>query len=290
MRVLPNKTKSNRPSERVRKGPHARTYLLWQVLFASLIFDPLYPLLATPLIPVDLAVFIATLCAMAILPFLAQAAVHKMLSKLRRLHSKSLEVGSKTAPLLLVFSAGIVILFKMFMFMHLPPALLVALLLIIAWGSRKYIAQTNKQSQEDKALFDSNPWAKVQRWEHQVIVFATLPLLLARAIGLCGALAFVPSGDESTRLLLIGMSALFLGMLRPDRTFFMGICKGCKRPVPIVFQDIGSCLNCNVNLRIAYHAWANRLSLIPSPQGPHNNQPPSEQSAQNTPSRATKKG
>jgi hypothetical protein len=51
-------------------------------------------------------------------------------------------------------------------------------------------------------------------------------------------------------------------MLRPNRDLFVGMCKSCKHPVPIVFQDLGSCLHCDANLRIAYHAWANRLSLM----------------------------
>jgi hypothetical protein len=29
--------------------------------------------------------------------------------------------------------------------------------------------------------------------------------------------------------------------------------------VPIVFQDIGSCLSCDMNLRFAYHAWVHKI-------------------------------
>ncbi len=262
MRVLPNRTKSNRPSERIRKGPHARTYLLWQTLLASLVLDPLIPLLTTPRLPAEAAISLATLCALATLPFLAQGTVHRILSRLRLLHSQSLEVGSKTVPLSLAAGAGGVILVKLLMFAHLPPIALIAVLLFVVVGSRKYISQMSKQSAEDKALFAANPWARVQRWEQQVIIFATLPLLFARAISLFGAFADIPSEDEMTRVVFIGISALFLGMLRPDRGFFMGICKKCKHPVPIVFQDLGSCLHCDGNLRVAYHAWVNRLSLI----------------------------
>jgi len=185
-----------------------------------------------------------------------------VLSKLRILHSQSLEVGSKAIPLSLALGAGAVILVKLFMFAHLPPAALVAVMVCILAGARKYISQMSKQGAEDKALFAANPWAKVQRWEQQVIIFATLPLLFARAISVCGALAALPPEDGTTRLIFIAVSALFLGMLRPDRGFFVGMCKRCKHPVPVVFQDLGSCLHCDINLRIAYHAWANRLSLV----------------------------
>lgn len=263
MRVLPNRTKSKRPSERVRKGPHTRTLLLWQILLGSLILDPLIPLVVPPAMPIEFAVSIATVCALGTLPFLAQASMHRILSNLRHLHSRSLDVGSKTVPLSLFVGAVAVILLKVLMFAHLPRPLIIAILLFLVFGSRKFITQVRKQSDEDKALFAANPWAKVQRWEQQVLVFATLPLLLARSISVWGALAAFPPGEELTRLVFVVVSALFLGMLRPDRSFFVGMCKRCQHPVPIVFQDIGTCMNCDVNLRVAYYAWVNRLTPPP---------------------------
>ncbi len=261
MRVLPNKTKSNGSSQRVRRGPHGKTYLVWQVLIASLIVDPLIPLIVSPRIPRDLATTIATCCAIAILPFLAQERLHRTLSKLRLLHVKSLNVGSQTIPLLLAVSAGIVILFKVLMFAQLPAVGIVVVALVVLWGSRKYLCQVRTQTAQDIELFASNPWAQVERWEDQVLVFAVLPLLLARAIGVCGDLADISPDAGATRSLFITVSALFLAMLRPDRSLFIGLCKNCKRPVPVVFQDMGSCLSCDERLRIAYHAWANRIPI-----------------------------
>jgi len=272
VRVLPQRTKSNYTPKRLRKGPHARAYLVWQLLLGSLIFDPIVPLIAPPTIPVDLAISLATLCAIGTLPFLVQSAIHAGLSKLRTLHSKRVDLGSKTVPLSLLFGTGAIILLKLLVFMKLPPVLVVGFLLLAVFGGGKYVAQVRKQSDEDKALFASNPWAKVQRWEHQVFVFAILPLILARAISLCGALALLPPGDESLRLVCLGASALFLGMLQPDRSFFIGVCKRCQRPVPIVFQDIGGCLSCDVRLQMAYHAWIHKLTPSPSEPG----DPPSE--------------
>ena len=245
----------------MRRGPHAKTYLVWQLLLASLIIDPFIPVLTPLRIPLDLATTLATWCAIGTLPFLAQERVHKILSKLRLLHTKSLDVGSKTVPLSLGLGAALVVLVKILMFANLPPAFLMPLALVVLWASRKYVTQASTQTAQDKALFESNPWAKVERWEYQVIVFAILPLLLARAIALCGDLAELSADEESLRLIWIGVSALFLGMLRPDRAFFVGLCRSCKRPVPIVFQDIGSCLSCDVRLRIAYHAWVHRLPI-----------------------------
>ena len=260
VRVLPNRTNSNRPSERVRKGPHARSILIWQFLFGSLVLDPIIPILITPQLPIDIATSIAILCAIAVLPFLGQRTLHKILSSLRHLHSKSLTVGSKALPFSLALSATVVILLKVLMFSHLPRGFLVAILVVVVWGSRKFITQVGKQTEQDKKLFSSNPWAKVQRWEHQVLVFAVLPLVLARIISVCGAFAVLLPEQEEMRLVFIVISALFLGMLKPDRSFFMGTCKKCQRPVPIVFQDIGSCLTCDANLRIAYHAWVYNIA------------------------------
>lgn len=269
MRVLPNRTNSNRPSERVRKGPHARSYLVWQILIGSLALDPLIPLFITPEIPVDMAILVATLCAIVALPFLAQRSMHRILSQLRRLHSQSLTIGSKALPVSLALSALAVILLKVLMFSHLPRGILIAIIVVMLWGSRKLITQVGKQTADDKALFNSNPWAKVQRWEHQVFVFAVLPLVLARLISVCGALAELPANEEILRLVFIVVSALFLGMLQPDRSFFMGTCRQCQRPVPIVFQDMGSCLNCDVNLRMAYHAWVYKIpSSAPEAEAP----------------------
>ena len=221
---------------------------------------------------------------MATLPFLAQRTVHKLLSSLRHLHSKSLTVGSKALPLSLALSAASVLLLKVLMFSHLPRGALLAIVVVVLWGSKKFIAQLGKQTEEDKALFTSNPWAKVQRWEHQVFVFAVLPLVCARMISVCGALAALPPEEEATRLIFIAISALFLGMLQPDRSFFMGTCKTCQRPVPIVFQDIGSCLTCDVNLRVAYHAWAYNITPVSV-----ETQTPSEESVETDGSRGKNK-
>lgn len=283
MRVLPNKTKSNGSSERVRRGPHAKTHLAWQLILGSLILDPFIPLITSLRIPLELASTIATWCAIGTLPFLAQDRVHRTLSKLRLLHTKSLDAGSKAVPISLAFGAAAVVLFKISMFTNLPPALLAPLALVVIWASRKFLTQVTAQTAQDKALFSSNPWAKVERWEHQVIVFAMLPLILARAIGLCGDLAELDAEHEYARLIFLGTSAVFLGMLRPERSFFVGLCKTCKRPVPIVFQDIGSCLSCDIRLRVAYHAWVHRLPIEQVLAPPSSAEPPDEPPRSHTP-------
>ena len=264
MRVLPNRAKPNQVQSRIRRGPHARTHLLWSFLLGSLIADPLIPLITTPQIPLELATAVAALCALMSIPFIAQTSLHSLLSRLRHMHAESLK-GSRGLAYGLTGAAIIFLFGKGLMATKVPTIFGIAFILIFASGLRSYATKFLKQAAEDKKLFESNPWAQVQRWEQQLIVFVSLPLILARGIGLCGAFADIPPEDASLRFVFLGISALFLGMLQPHRPFFIGYCGRCKHPTPIVFQDMGRCLNCDVGLRMAYHAWINRLPLPPAP-------------------------
>ena len=275
MRVLPNRAKPNQVQSRIRRGPHARTHLLWCILLGSLVADPLIPLLTTPQIPLEIATLVAALCAIMSLPFIAQTSLHNLLSRLRHMHTESLK-GSRGLAYGLTGSAIIFLVGKGLLATKLSPFLGLAFILILASGLRSYATKFLKQAAEDKKLFESNPWAQVQRWEQQLIVFVSLPLLLARVIGLCGAFADIPPEDASVRFVFLGVSALFLGMLQPNRPFFIGYCRRCKHPTPIVFQDMGCCLNCDAGLRMAYHAWINRIP-IPPPSPIETEQPSSEQ-------------
>lgn len=279
MRVLPNRAKPNQVQSRIRRGPHARTHLLWSILLGSLVADPLIPLITTPQIPLELATLVAVLCAALSLPFIAQTSLHAILSRLRHMHAESLK-GSRGLAYGLTGSAAILLFGKGLLAAKVSPILALVIFLIVASGLRSYMNKFLKQGEEDKKLFKSNPWAQVQRWEEQLIVFVSLPLVLARVIGLCGAFADIPTEDAPLRFVFLGVSALFLGMLQPNRPFFIGYCRRCKHPTPIVFQDMGSCLNCDVGLRIAYHAWINRLPF-PPPQSQENEPSPDENGENN---------
>jgi len=264
VRVLPNRAKPNQVQSRIRRGPHARTHLLWHILLGSLVADPLIPLITTPQIPLELATSVAVLCAMFILPFLAQSSLHSLLSRLRHMHLKSLD-GSRGLTYGLTSAAVLILISKIALAAKVAPLFGLAFVIIIVAGARSYLKKFLQQAEDDKKLFESNPWAKVQRWEQQLIVFVSLPLILARVISLCGAFAELPSDNTSLRFVFLGVSALLLGLLQPNRPFFIGYCRRCKHPTPIVFQDMGSCLNCDAGLRVAYHAWINRLPFPPPP-------------------------
>ena len=256
MKVLLQRLKSNQSSPRVRKGPHARTHLLWQILLFSLPLDPLITLSISPRIPGQLAIHIAILHAAVILPFLAQHSLHVSLSKLRNFHLRSLDHSTSFLSLVVFAFLGLGVALKMALVFNLPRAVAAIFLLILFPAVVKQIRDAHKQSKQDRELFSKNPWVKVQRWEQQMIIFVTLPLILARLIGVYGALALPPENEgEIFQVTFTLVSALFLGMLQPNRSNFVGMCKKCKHPVPIVFQDVGSCLQCDGMLRASYHAW-----------------------------------
>lgn len=230
--------------------------------------DVALPAIIPPKVPLTVATHMATLMALAILPFLAQGFVHDTLSKLRHLHTKSIEGTPRTLPLLLVIGVCGIFLMKILTVTLLPGAAAALLTFIILVNAIKYLITLSKETKADRKLMEENPWARVQRWEHQLIIFATLPLLLARLIGICGAIADLPADSTAVRLAFTAVSALFLAMLRPDRSLFMGLCKSCKQPVPIAFRDLGCCLNCSLPLRVAFHRWTHRVALpveAPSP-------------------------
>ncbi len=256
MKVLLQRLKSNQSSPRVRKGPHARTHLLWQILLFSLPLDPLITIFTTPRIPGDLAIQIAVLHAAVILPFLAQHSLHVSLSKLRNFHLRTVEQSTSFLPLIVFAFVGLGVALKLALVFNLPRAVATIVLLILVPSVIKQFRDAHSQSKEDRELFSRNPWIKVQRWEQQMIIFVAAPLILARLIGVYGALALPPDNEgELFRVTFTLVSALFLGMLQPNRSNFVGMCTRCKHPVPIVFQDVGSCLQCDGMLRASYHAW-----------------------------------
>ncbi len=256
MKVLLQRLKSNHSSPRARKGPHARTHLLWKGLLYSLAADPIITLWTPSKIPGEVAIQLAILNAVIILPFLAQNSLHVTLSKLRNLHLRSIERSTSVMPLLVVALVGLGVAMKAALIFNLPRSLAVVILLFLVPALLKQFREAQTRNREDQELFSKNPWAKVQRWEQQMVLFVTLPLVLARLIGVYGALSIPPEGEgELFRVTFTIISGLFLGMLQPIRSNFVGICRKCKSPVPIVFQDVGSCLQCDGWLRASFHAW-----------------------------------
>ncbi len=273
MKVLLQKIKSSQSSPRAQRGPHTRTHALWTILIASLILDPILRTWVTPRLPEEVAITLGTLCAISILPFIAQRSLHVTLSKLRNFHLRTLEGSTSILPLFVVGFVVLGVFLKLAILFNLPKAAAALALAVIVPPVIKQIKTIKADSVAERELLSKNPWAKVQRWEQQLIIFVALPLVLARLIGVCGAFIAPTTTDEWTPAIFTATSGLFLAILKPDRSFFMGMCQKCKHPVPIVFQDVGSCLHCDERLRLSYHAWVHGL-LFDHSKAQKSEQPP----------------
>ena len=222
---------------------------LWQTLLLSLGLDLLIAAFATPRVPLSTGFALAILSALMVLPFIDQHRVHTILSRLRGVHKKDISVSSAVAPLIMVALASVALLGKFIAFIGVSGLFPAIAIMIIIGGVIKHAFQTYREGQQDIESLRNNAWFKVARWEQQLVIVSLAPMVLARAISLCGALSIVPEGSNHLRLIFFGTSFLFLLMLRPHKPLFLSSCKRCKQPVPIVLSDLGSCLGCDEELR-----------------------------------------
>jgi hypothetical protein len=222
---------------------------LWQGLFLSLGLDLLIPYVAAPRMPLSIGFDLASLCALMTLPFIDQQRAHSTLSRLRVAHKKGLSASSKTTPVVIGAVALLVIVAKSITLAG-GAGIIPALVIIVMLGATaKHLRAAYREGIRDQESLRSNAWANVRRWEHQVVIVSLVPMLTARAIGLCGALSMFPSEDPVLRAVFSGTSLVLLLILKPYKPFFLGSCARCKQPVPIVISDLGSCLGCDEDLR-----------------------------------------
>lgn len=222
---------------------------LWQTILLSLGLDLLIATFATPRVPLSTGFALAILSALMVLPFIDQHRVHSTLSRLRGVHKKGISATSATIPLVMVALASVALLGKFIAFIGVSGLFPAIAIIIVIGGVIKHAVQTYREGQQDIESLRNNAWFKVARWEQQLVIVSLAPMVLARAISLCGALSIVPEGSSHLRLIFFGTSFLFLLMLRPHKPFFLSSCKRCKQPVPIVLSDLGSCLGCDEELR-----------------------------------------
>lgn len=254
LRKAPN-TKSN--TRAAHRGPYARLEIIWQVLLLSIGLDLV--LLAFPIgrLSLDVAFSIATLCGLIVLLFIDQRRVHKSLSFLRNSHKTRLSRTSATIPVALVLLFGVVKLAKTGLIALLAPIALmgaagiVSAFIIIALLSAaiRAIILAHREGIRDREHLLNDAWSHVQRWEDQVIIVFMIPLLAARITSFCGVFMSAPPENGALRAVLVGMGILLLCVVKPQKIFFIGSCPRCKHPVPIATVDLGSCLNCDEQLR-----------------------------------------
>lgn len=271
--LLRSQINSRRSRSRARLGPYGRLSRYWSIIFASALLDPLIPYVVESRAPEGATLAAAAALGVLLLPCLAQARFHKMVSRLRVFNQASIEKPSKALSAMILFALSAGLLPKLVAAAVVSPVVFVSALLLFGVLLAKGFRKAVKQQRSAKSLLADNPWVQVERWEVQLITFSLLPMIAARAIGFCGVLLDAAPDDLVARLPYFITCVLFLAMLRPDKRLFLGHCKRCRMSVPIVFVDIGSCLRCDQKLFHSYLRATNPglfppLETPPEPEKP----------------------
>ena len=252
LRLLRKQINLNGPKNPVRIGPYTRLSRIWGVLFASLIIDPFLPALLHLNLPYSVAVTVAVALAIPLLPCTAQHTVHDLIARLRGYNRKVMKSRSSYFQILLLIAILAGVLPKLVAIAGINSIFLIAVLISVLGISMINFKRLLKQHRDESALLLTSPWLQIQRWEVQLVLLLSIPLLAARAISICGVCLALPTNDYLARVPFLLAAALFLGMLKPDKRLFLGPCRKCKLPVPIVLVDLGSCLHCDQALRDSY--------------------------------------
>jgi hypothetical protein len=140
------------------------------------------------------------------------------------------------------------ILLKPLLVGRVDNAMTLVLVAFLALGAIKSAKQAIDKEKASREMFKDSPWSHISQWEAQLVTILGIPIMLARAVSICATLGV--TADSSGLVPLVGFvaSALLLGMLKPEKRFFLGFCERCKHPVPIVFVDYGSCPRCDKRL------------------------------------------
>jgi hypothetical protein len=225
---------------------------VWTILLISLLADPLISLCQPAQITPDRALSWAIVAGLVLLPFLAQEALYRAIAALRILNTKQLETKPFIIPLLsAVFIGGIIVL-KILSLVQIGGVWGLAVLVLITAATLHGVAGALRTNAQHARAIKSDAWSRLLLWESQLVVLSLIPLLIARSISLLGAFSTSLDVSPTRFLLFFSVSVLFLAMLRPTKRLFVSFCKKCKQPVPIVFVDLGSCIQCDEKLQAAY--------------------------------------
>jgi hypothetical protein len=216
---------------------------------ASLCIDPLIAVYSSPQIPKDGALRVAIGCALLTLPFLKQDRVCQLVAKLRTHNKKLLE--SRSMLMSGVILAGITIMaaVKVLMLPRLDNLVAMAFLLCVIVGALKTFRQALRDTKALGEILSENPRKQIDQWQRQLVVIFLLPMLAARAISLTLSAASTAPDQAVWCGAGLLMSGLLLSMMKPARSCFIGVCRTCKHPVPIVFVEFGSCPRCDEKLK-----------------------------------------
>ena len=237
-----------------------RVALPWRLLIASLAVDPLLYQLHIDFFTPAAAFQVAVACCLVIIPFLSQRRFHSYVGSLRSAQKRA--VGSDKGILLYMGIGGALLAgaSKVFLAAQLPllPAIVfTTILLIVAFQTGRKIL---RDFESERARFRDAPFAQVKSWEDQLVILQIAPMIIARAVGIIGAVqvfpreitgAVAPVWNTTSLEQLLPFSLLsliLLGLLMPQRALFRAFCPKCKQPVPLVMTSLGSCLRCDPDL------------------------------------------
>jgi hypothetical protein len=224
-----------------------RAVIAWQVLFFSLLADPLLSQVPFHSIPLEWSAVVAGACGSLVLPFLAQNTIQQLLEQLRGADKKRTAAAPTIASYILII--GLALLASSKFLAGVAAGGFISLIFVTAvFASIAKTAVTLIRDQaKERKKFAENPILQIRRWEDQLFIFAIAPMLAARAVSFLGAIADARHIWERVPFWLTG--AILLGMLRPQKRFFEGFCKRCKQPVPVVMVALGGCHRCDSKLR-----------------------------------------
>lgn len=233
---------------RVRRGPYTILSKLWLWIICSLLADPLLAASTNHPVPDVTISRIAILCGLLTLPFLKPELVHRYISALRGAHKSESSGSFKIGKTLLLLGLITPALSKLLLVPRLDNLLALLFVWILAFGAFTSIRKALKDREKQKKLLEDSPTIRVQNWETHIVLVTTISFVAARAISLCGVLGESSKDIPLRALGYTATSALLLLMLKPNKKFFIGGCKRCKRPVPTAFVDYGSCPFCDETL------------------------------------------
>jgi hypothetical protein len=238
-----------RPLSPRGRSPFATLSNFWLLITASLLLDPLVAEYSSHSVPAELSLRIATLCAAITLPFLNQARICRLISRLRLHHKKHLESHSTLISGLILGGLCLTFAVKVVLLPRIDTVVGLVFLLCIALGALKTFRQALLGAKPSINQPFTTPLMHIEQWQTQLIAIFILPTIAARAVSLSMTL----TDYTNDRMLWCGtgmfMSALLLAMLKPKKAYFVGVCQRCKHPVPIVFVEFGSCPLCDEKLR-----------------------------------------
>jgi hypothetical protein len=218
------------------------------VVFSSLILDGIVAICLGTTIPPEVAQRIATLCAIVALPFINQKALARLITLIRgRIGGDSPKTtGSNKAIIVALIALIVMAKLALLPALNSFAAFLVAgiFLLGIVSTVKHLLMESARRSQS----LSKSPWLYVMLWERQLVALFCLPIIAARLINLCGALSLGAAQKPYIGLTYLLASTVLLTALRPERSTFIGWCPSCRSPVPIAFEEYGSCPRCNKEL------------------------------------------